>query len=199
MLAPYTNVAAFMKEWRSRAPPTYRGFGNQSSAALTTKNQSSALLAINRNPQYLIPDSTDGYGSGDAAKIYGIVFGIFGGILLIPLILGTCLLIRFRRKMRGVAEERARDIPVQHVDELHVSPDTSYGSPPSSSSPIAPVQQPEHQVRRANSPSALDGPTSIPSSPQPSGAVVENWVESVILPHEPGGILSDCSPSTKMR
>lgn len=199
MLAPYTNIAAFMKEWRSRAPPTYRGFSNQSSAAITSKNQSSALLAINRNPQnvFSFSDSTDG--SNDAAKIYGIVFGIFSSIVLIPLILGTCLLLCYRRKMRGVAEERARDIPVEQVERLDVSRDSSHASSPSSSSPNAPAQQPEHQVRRANSSSAIDGPTSTPSSPPRSSAVVENWVEGVILPREPGGILDERSSLTTMR
>ncbi|KAH0382522.1 hypothetical protein KCU92_g6134, partial [Aureobasidium melanogenum] len=240
MLAPYANVEAFMKEWRSRAPPTHRGFGNQSSAAITSNNQSSALLAINRNPQesYTMTflDDSDYGGATNAGKVYGIVFGTLGGIILLSGIIGTWLLIHYTRKTRRQASEEtagdvtagdvtardvtardvtardvtardvtARDVTGEHVDEAHISPDSTYGSlsasssPPASSSPNAPVQQPETQVRRANSPGAIDGPTSTPSSPPPSGAVVENWVESVILPRQPGGILAVRSPLTNMR
>lgn len=215
MLAPYANVEAFMKEWRSRAPPTHRGFGNQSSAAITSNNQSSALLAINRNPQesytMTLLDDSDYGGATNAGKVYGIVFGTLGGIILLSGIIGTWLLIHYTRKTQRQASEEtagdvtARDVTGEHVDEAHISPDSTYGSlsasssPPASLSPNAPVQQPETQVRRANSPGAIDGPTSTPSSPPPSGAVVENWVESVILPRQPGGILAVRSPSTKLR
>ncbi|KAH0385446.1 hypothetical protein KCU89_g17181, partial [Aureobasidium melanogenum] len=190
MLAPYANVEAFMKEWRSRAHPTHRGFGNQSSAAITSNNQSSALLAINRNPQesYTMTflDDSDYGGATNAGKVYGIVFGTLGGIILLSGIIGTWLLIHYTRKTRRQASEEtaedvtaedvtardvtARDVTGEHVDEAHISPDSTYGSlsasssPPASSSPNAPVQQPETQVRRANSPGAIDGPTSTPSS-----------------------------------
>ncbi|KAG9580988.1 hypothetical protein KCU86_g8970, partial [Aureobasidium melanogenum] len=205
MLAPYANVGAFTKEWRSRAPPTYRGFGNQSSTAIASNNQSSAIVAFNRNPQVEIlgglTGGSDSGGSGsatNAGKVFGIVFGTFGGIVLISGILGGWLLIRYLRKMRGVADERASDIPVEHVDEGHISPDSTYGSLTAPTSPNAPVQRPEHRVRRANSPSAIDGPTSTPSSPPPSGAVVENWVDGVILPCQPGGVLAARLPPTTM-
>lgn len=182
MLAPYTNVAAFMKEWRFRAPPGHRGFGNQSSVAITANNQSAALVAINRAPQdYPIdlgPSTTGSVGGldGDSAKIVGIIFGVFGGMVLISVITGIWLLIRYRRKMQDVAEETP-NLTVEQVETLDISPEFSYGPLPSSSSPDAPVQQPGHRVRSANSPSAIDGSTSTPSSPQRCGAVVENWVE----------------------
>ncbi|KAG9599390.1 hypothetical protein KCU77_g14786, partial [Aureobasidium melanogenum] len=151
MLAPYANIGAFMKEWRSRAPSTYRGFGNQSSTAIASNNQSSAVVAFNRNPQAELLEGlsggSDSGGSGglsNVGKIYGIVFGTFGGIVLISGILGGWLLIRHSQKIqRQASEETARDVTGEQVDEVHISPDSTYGSLSASSSPNAPVQQPE--------------------------------------------------------
>lgn len=76
MLAPYVNVQAFMTEWRSRAPPTHTGFGNQSSAD------------INSNA------GSYGESDGDVGKVYGIVFGIFGGVLLISALVAVWFWVR---------------------------------------------------------------------------------------------------------
>ncbi|KAG9636467.1 hypothetical protein KCU64_g14575, partial [Aureobasidium melanogenum] len=199
MLAPYANVGAFMKEWRSRSPPTYRGFGNQSSPAIPSNNQSSAVVAFNRNPQSellegLVGSSGGGYGGsgdvGDAGKIYGIVFGIFGGIVLLSGIIGTWLLIQYHRKTRRQAsEETLRDVSVEQVSASQSSVESSSLLPSSSSSSNASSQHPETQARGTNPPSAIDGPASRRTSLQPYGPV-DNGVDGMILPNTSDGFSS---------
>lgn len=168
MLAPYANLEAFMKEWRSRAPSTHRGFGNHSSPAITSDNQSSALLAINRNPQFEgltgYMGGSDGGGGSDlnVGKIYGIVFGIFGGIVLLSGIIGTWLLIHYHRKMRRLANEEApRDVTSEQVEVLQSSTQSSLSPSSSSFSLNVSSQPPEMQVRGTNSPSAIHRPASV--------------------------------------
>ncbi|KAG9530504.1 hypothetical protein KCU93_g2569, partial [Aureobasidium melanogenum] len=212
MLAPYANVGAFMKEWRSRAPPTHHGFGNRSSPSPTATTTDWLAYATSLVP-YDSPTSNPSAEltaslseEGHEFNKHMIIVGVTVGIPLL-LGLGTSIwyFVRAIKARRALKAAAAREITVEHVDESHSPPDSTYGSlsasssPPASSSPNAPVQQPETQVRRANSPGAIDGPTSTPSSPPPSGTVVENWVESVILPRQPGGILAVRSPPTNMR
>ncbi|KEQ66473.1 uncharacterized protein M437DRAFT_62669 [Aureobasidium melanogenum CBS 110374] len=177
MLAPYVNIEAFMKEWRSRAPSTHRGFGNQSSAAITSHSKSSALLAINRNPQDWVPFPSHGgprplvsarYNK-DAARIWGIGLGIFGGVFLIPLIIASCLTIRYIRKMqRQASEEAPRDMTLEQVPVLQTSAQSPSSPSLSSFSLNASSQHPEMQYY---------GP-------------VDNLVDGMILPNTSGGFAS---------
>ncbi|KAH0362501.1 hypothetical protein KCU65_g8021, partial [Aureobasidium melanogenum] len=171
MLAPYANIGAFMKEWRSRAPPTYRGFGNQSSVAITSNNQASAVVAFSRNPQLealgaaagMSGDGGGGSGGSDSpGKIFGIVFGVLGGLFLLPLIIGTYFLTRYlRKKQRQANEETPRDVPAEQVPALH-SPAQSFSSPSSSSFSLsASLPHPEMQARGTNPPSAIDRRASV--------------------------------------
>ncbi|KAG9683091.1 hypothetical protein KCU95_g13896, partial [Aureobasidium melanogenum] len=163
MLAPYANIEAFMKEWRSRAPFTHHGFGNHSSPAITSNNQSSAAIAFNRNPQDEVLGAVagmsgrdDGGGSADVAKIFGITFGVLSGLFLLPLILGTYFLFRYlRKKQRQASEEAPSDVAVERVPVLQPSAQASSFSLNESS------QHPEMQVRGTNSPSAIDRPASV--------------------------------------
>ncbi|KAK6008458.1 hypothetical protein QM012_000361 [Aureobasidium pullulans] len=201
MLAPYTNIGAFMKEWRSRAPPTYRGFGNQSSAVIASNNQSSAPVVFSRNPQEenlgaMMGSGGDGT-SDDAVKIMVIVFGTFGGIILLSSICGTWLLIRHRRKIltRQARQEAARDVTGEQVPALHSSTESSSPLPRSSSSSNASPQHSEGQPRGTSSPSAIDGPTSRRPSLQASGPV-DNWVDGMIRPSTSGGFSNLPAPPT---